>query len=84
MPVGQNLQDHILTPLMPFVIEKPLSIVAERDFTIEYFMEYFLKGEGTINILHNIMSFTTENVKQTVKMKLVFMRKFYQDRGLVH
>lgn len=31
---------------MPFVIEKPLSIVAERDFTIEYFMEYFLKGDG--------------------------------------
>ncbi|CAL8089944.1 unnamed protein product [Orchesella dallaii] len=46
LPVGKNLQDHVLSVLLPFVIEKPLSIVAERDFTAEYFIEYFMKGDG--------------------------------------
>ena len=47
LPVGKNLRDHVGTFLFPFLINKPVSFIAERDLSISDFTKYFMYGSGT-------------------------------------
>ncbi|ODN00471.1 Glucose dehydrogenase [FAD, quinone], partial [Orchesella cincta] len=47
LPVGKNLQDHIMTVFGPFIMEKPgTANVFVRDFTLNTVADYFSKHKG--------------------------------------
>lgn len=49
LPVGLNLQDHISTYLGPFVVDKPVSMLFDRDITSQSFVDYTQKGIGELS-----------------------------------
>lgn len=49
LPVGLNLQDHIAAYLGPFFIDKPRTLVLERDLTPSAFVQWFLGGRGILS-----------------------------------
>jgi len=46
LPVGKNLLDHIAAIILPFIINKPESLIPGRDFGLKTFTDYFGKGVG--------------------------------------
>ncbi|ODN00432.1 Glucose dehydrogenase [FAD, quinone] [Orchesella cincta] len=44
--VGKNLQDHSAVALMPITIDKPLSLMPLRDFTLDQVLKYWMNGTG--------------------------------------
>jgi choline dehydrogenase-like flavoprotein len=48
LPVGQNLQDHVATPLGPFLISEALALVPDRDLTAKSYFEYGSQGTGPL------------------------------------
>lgn len=59
--VGQNLQDHVLVTLGPFLLNAPVSFLFERDLTFNSVLEYEANGTGPIssNIISGIGLFST-------------------------
>ncbi|ODN05982.1 Glucose dehydrogenase [FAD, quinone] [Orchesella cincta] len=47
--VGQNLQDHVLTMVGPFLLNAPISFLAERNITVSTFLQYALNRTGPIS-----------------------------------
>lgn len=50
LPVGKNLQDHVGTLVGPFLVDKPVSIVAERDFNEAAVYEFLQNGTGPFTL----------------------------------
>lgn len=44
--VGQNLQDHVSMAGLAFLINETISIIDERLFRLDYFVDYVLRGTG--------------------------------------
>lgn len=50
LPVGQNLQDHIMANIGPFTLETPgASFALNRDFKIETITDYFRNHSGLLS-----------------------------------
>ncbi|CAL8106812.1 unnamed protein product [Orchesella dallaii] len=47
--VGQNLQDHVLTLVGPFLLNAPISFVAERDVTVAALLQYAFNRTGPVS-----------------------------------
>lgn len=48
LPVGKNLIDHIAILTLPFLIEPKKSLIPERDYGVQTFIDYFIKGKGIL------------------------------------
>ncbi|XP_013405466.1 uncharacterized protein LOC106170227 isoform X3 [Lingula anatina] len=48
LPVGENLEDHIMTDIATFLIDKPLSITEDKVLSVSSFFDYLLYGKGVI------------------------------------
>ncbi|XP_013405469.1 uncharacterized protein LOC106170227 isoform X8 [Lingula anatina] len=46
LPVGENLEDHIMTDIATFLIDKPLSITEDKVLSVSSFFDYLLYGKG--------------------------------------
>ena len=46
LPVGKNLQDHVITQVGPFIIEPDTGFVAHRDMKTSVFSEYLEYNRG--------------------------------------
>ena len=47
LPVGQNLEDHVTTALMPFSINRTDIVVnPDRDFGLSLLYDIYVKGMG--------------------------------------
>lgn len=44
--VGQNLQDHVLSTIGPFLLKEPVSFVFDRDFSINTVLQYEFNRTG--------------------------------------
>lgn len=49
LPVGENLQDHVVTVVGPFLLNKKVSFIAERDLTLDAIAGYFQDGSGPLS-----------------------------------
>ncbi|XP_013405468.1 uncharacterized protein LOC106170227 isoform X4 [Lingula anatina] len=45
LPVGENLEDHIMTDIATFLIDKPLSITEDKVLSVSSFFDYLLYGK---------------------------------------
>ncbi|CAL8123101.1 unnamed protein product [Orchesella dallaii] len=50
LPVGRNLQDHVGTFVGPFLIDKPISILPERDYNDDAVYQFLKNGTGPFSI----------------------------------
>jgi hypothetical protein len=60
LPVGQNLQDHVVSVVGPFIVNETVSFVADRDISRESMNEYRENGTGKNFIImeHTITVFS--------------------------
>ncbi|CAN7939647.1 unnamed protein product [Ixodes hexagonus] len=54
LPVGSNLQDHIFPGGVNFLLDKPVSVVQSRMFTISEVTGYFNTGRGPLTLLGGV------------------------------
>lgn len=47
--VGQNLQDHLITWIGPFLVKPGASYIPDRDFDVKYLTEYLTRGTGPLS-----------------------------------
>jgi len=47
LPVGKNLKDHLMF-FQIFIVDKPISLIPERDLGIDTLVDYFFKKTGTL------------------------------------
>ena len=47
LPVGDNLQDHLMIYPFDYLLDKPLAITGQRAESFSEFMKYTLFGEGS-------------------------------------
>ncbi|CAG7834540.1 unnamed protein product [Allacma fusca] len=48
LPVGQNLHDHLVANVGPFLIEPPLSLISDRDVSPQSVLDFFYRGTGPL------------------------------------
>ncbi|KAK3103023.1 hypothetical protein FSP39_015823 [Pinctada imbricata] len=76
LPVGQNLQDHLLVPLMFFPNES-MSIVPEKAMSIWNILLYKTMGKGKRIPLFYISKPTLTQIYQNMTMKYYIMEKLF-------
>lgn len=57
LPVGENLQDHSITFVGPFLLNKKASFIQERDFNLDSIAGYLRDGSGPLSLSLQISVF---------------------------
>lgn len=63
LKVGSNLQDHIGLGGLAFMVNKEISIVEQRLYTVGTLMEYAVLGEGPLTIMGGVEGLAFVNTK---------------------
>ncbi|OQR76668.1 glucose dehydrogenase-like [Tropilaelaps mercedesae] len=63
LPVGQNLQDHIFSGGVNFLLKHPVSVVQSRVFNMDIVQEYQVNGTGPLTLLGGVEGLGFINTK---------------------
>lgn len=63
--VGQNLQDHVLTWIGPFLVKPKASYIPDRDFNLKSLAEYMTRGTGPLSTPLSVTAFGMTSTPET-------------------
>lgn len=69
LPVGRNLQDHIFTGGVNFLLKDPVSVVQSRVFTMDIVTSYQVNGTGPLSLLGGVEGLGFVNTKYADRTK---------------